>query len=41
VLLGQVKYEVYIGKHLIGIASTKEDVISITETFASESESLF
>ena len=39
--LGQVKYEVYIGKNLIGIASTKKHAIKITEAFASESDALF
>lgn len=38
---GQVKYEVYIGKNLIGIASTKEHAIKITEVFVSESDALF
>ncbi len=41
VLLGQVKYEVYIGKSLIGITSTKEGAIKIAEVFASESDALF
>ena len=41
VQFGNVKYEIYMGKHLIGIASTKEQAVKIAEAFASESDNLF